>query len=255
MTNMKTFYIFLASFFLSLFLHAQLGINVTNPESIFHVVDNSTTAQNIGITLPNVKKFTAAPLDDSHTGLLVYYNNDGNLNTGKEGFYFYDNDDESWQYIFKVGSEKENLFKTTVKSPGIEIPGSAIMNTWYMMDIDFLDTPNPGYLIIDGKLRIAKKGKYAVFYSGSATKTNLDNSVARVESGLFKGESSTPLIYASNTIPASDNYARSITLNFSAIIELEVDDILSLKVRKVNNYSFPILFNDNDHYLILTYID
>ncbi|WP_322969393.1 hypothetical protein [Faecalibacter sp. LW9] len=255
MTNIYILYQVIFTFLMGIFLNAQVGINTSAPNAILHITDQSINLQERGMTFPNVFQFTTDPMEQNHHGLLVYYDNQGDLGKGKDGFYFYDHNNQNWQYLFKQGSEKENLFKTIVGSQGIILSATQSQNIWVDSPLVFVDTSNPSYYLRNGKLTVGKSGKYSVFYSGSAQKDDLNNSLAGVESGLFINNANSPIIFASTTLPSSDNNYRVASLNFSSIITLNQGDELSLKFRKVTNYNLPIRFNSNTHYFILTYLD
>jgi hypothetical protein len=246
---------FVFVFLLSIEIHAQVGINTSEPHALLHINKNGNASTEPGITLPNVYQFTSESMNQNHHGQLVYYDNKGDLGKGKDGYYFYDHTNQNWQYIFREGSEKENLFKTIVSSLGIVISATETINNWVESPLNSIDTSNPSYFIQNGKLTIGKAGKYSVFYSGAAQKDDLNNNLAGIESGLFINNETSPVIFASTTLPSSDNNYRAGSLNFSSIITLNKGDEIYLKFRKVTNYIYPIRFNQNSHYIILTYLD
>lgn len=241
--------------FISLQVEAQIGINTSNPKSSLHIVHENNNNNTIGIGVPTIYNFTNEQLNQNSDGLLVYFDNQNVNSNGKEGYYYWDAQSNTWQYIFKKGTEKDNLFKISARSNGIIIQANQSKDTWYKSNFNYLDTNNPNFVITNGNLKIGRAGRYSVYYAGSAKKNQGDNNLVSVECGLFINEDQSPYVFATSTLPSSDNNYRVSNLNFSTIVTLAKDDLISFKFRKTINYSYPVYLNHSNHYLILTYLD
>ena len=239
----------------SLQVQAQIGVNTDDPKSNLHIVHTNENKNGLGIGIPNVYNFTNDLLDNESEGLLVYFDNQNLNNNGKEGFYYWDAEVKTWQYIFKSGTEKDNLFKTSARSNGILIQSTDIINEWYKSNFNYVDTNNPNFEITNGSLKIGRSGRYSVYYAGAAKKNQGDNNLVNVECGLFINNNQSPTIFAASSIPSSDYNYRVSSLNFSTILTLQKDDLLSFKFRKITTYNNSIYLNHSNHYLILTYLD
>ncbi|MCW3162367.1 hypothetical protein [Chryseobacterium oryctis] len=243
--------------FSSLAAQKSVGINTDSPKALLDISSKSiqTPENSAGILFPTVNHFTSDTPGADQNGMLVFLDNN-NEGAGFEGLYFWDNNNESWQYIFQSKILDKNLFKTMVTSPGFPtIPsGAASTNIWYKTVFSTIEAPNANYTLSNGDLIIGKTGNYSLLFTGGITKGVGETGATSTEVGVFINNSTTPTLISKSPIPSADNANRSTSHTISSIITLTKGQRISIQTRRTSNSSTDV-FPASIYTLTLSYLD
>ncbi|WP_186991940.1 beta strand repeat-containing protein [Constantimarinum furrinae] len=97
--------VILSILFLGFAVHAQVGINNTNPQATLDISSGnvSTPANTDGILIPRIDNFPATDPTASQDGMMVFVTG---LGTPSEGFYYWDQGTSSWKSVGGTGAQK-----------------------------------------------------------------------------------------------------------------------------------------------------
>lgn len=243
---MRTIKYFIVFFILNtVFLQSQVGINTSEPQALLDIygVGNDTD----GVLVPIVNKFSSVNPSIDQNGMLVFLSKAENEETsGFEGFYFWDDENKSWQYIFQSKVLKMNLYKTIVqvkqKNAAFIIPsGINYNNVWSKTYFDEIESPNANFQLDDGDLVIGKTGNYSVFLTAAVSKGQGSVTATQTESGLFVNGNLH--LISQIPLPSADNYERTVNHTISEIIHLNKGDRISLRIRRRTNIDTEMSIN------------
>lgn len=249
-----------SSLLLSTNLFSQVGINTNNPSATLDVeaINNDSD----GILIPVVNKFSDTSPGSGQNSMLVYYDDNSPNNSGLNGFYFWDNDNNIWQYIFQSKMIEMNLFKIMVKSNSkdeIEA-GKTITNNWFKSKLQSIEAPNPNSKLEKGNLIIGKSGWYSINFSGQVGKGVGSTSATLTEIGIFINDNSdpdiptTPTFLSSTPLPSADNGDRYVTHSISDIYFFKKGERISIKTRHTSNINTSFKYSEN-YTLTLSYLN
>jgi hypothetical protein len=233
----------------------SIGINTENPLALLDI--QSSDNQNAGIILPNVGKFPSTSPNVDQNGMLLFLDKEISNSAGFEGFYFWDHENDSWQYIFQSKMINQNLFKTMASAHvGFDpIPGiNANTNIWFPTEFTSIEAPDANFYLEDGEVVIGRTGMYAVYFTGAVSKGQGSTTATQTEVGIFINGVLAPNLISTIPLPSADNGDRSGNHTISAIIHLTKDQVVTVQTRRIANIDTEMK-SVSPYTLTLTYLD
>lgn len=237
---MKIFHIIFL--LISFDLLGQIGINTSLPLANLDI--QAVNSDSDGILIPIVNTFSSNSPNEDQNSMLVFYDNDI---YGYSGFYWWDNDNNIWQYIFQSKMIEMNLFRIITKTSRIDnIPaGIENNNVWFKSTLSILEAPNANYKLLNGELVIGKTGLYSINFNGQVGKFSSSASSTMTEVGLFINDNSSPDYLSSTPLPSADNGNRYATHSISGIRLFNQGDRISIKTRRTSNVNTTFNYSEN----------
>lgn len=246
--------------FLSIGLHSflgaqNIGINTETPQALLDI--NPTS--NPGILVPTVGIFPETLPTEDQNSMLIFLDKSISNAAGMEGFYYWDQDNQMWQYIFQSKMINNNLFETIAASDiKLIIPGNggSVNNTnvWFTNIFNKIEAPDANFYIDNGELIIGRTGNYSIYFTGAVYKKDESTTATETQIGIFIDGDTTPIMVSAAPLPAADNGPRSVNHTISGILSLTKGQRIQVKTRRTASITTE-MGTDSPYTLTLTYLD
>lgn len=217
--------------FLSININAQVGINTNNPKSTLHIdALNPTTPESMaGLGIPVYSKFPKDNPTILQNGMLIFLDNSNSSYV--RGFYFWNADANSWEYIVDFSSEELDISKIQVVATSLKTPitGAGIKSS--IIPFGDVSSVDPSFTLSDGGLKIGKTSNYHIQLTGGVYKT-VNNNVNIYTVEILVNNTVNNQLVASNSAPGGTLLGRSTVFYISSVLKLNKNDVLSLKITR-----------------------
>lgn len=252
----QIFTLILSAFFcINSWSQNNVGINTEEPKAVLDI--NAIVPESAGILVPTIGKFPETDPDTNQNGMLIFLDKEIANSTGFEGFYFWDDENTTWQYIFQTKMVNMNLYKTIVSSedgfPNIA-PGSQNNNVYFKTTLDEIEAPHPDFKLENGNLVIGKTGMYSLYFTGAVYKGEGSTSATPTNIAIFVDGVEVPNLKSNAPLPSADNGDRSVNHTISAVINLTKDQVLSIHTNRETDIT-TTMGASSPYTLTLTYLD
>ncbi|NDW08482.1 hypothetical protein [Dysgonomonas sp. 520] len=213
---------------------AQIGINTNDPEALLDIRALNKTApeQNIGVIFPRITSFPATdPTADQH-GAMIFLNHDNAIDFWKNSFYFWNNDIPAWDQLQDINTADIDYNKIICTGNAL-YDSSGNISTLKAdgpryVRLSYMDSPLPSFqLTANGELKIGKKGRYALAFTGGIQKQHQRITDYKCEV-LINGTTASPPI--ASLINLAGNFFRAGVFATTQFVELNANDLLSIQV-------------------------
>lgn len=254
---------------------SQIGINTENPEATLHITDYPKTGytvtngviqtprKEVGIKIPTHTSFPRVPIttdqdkeaSQNKNGMLIYLDRPaGNNREALQGFYYWDNNDLSWQNIVDNRETNTDISKTIVSGKNItnniEINKSANV----IFQNENIESFDEDFTIenVDNQssILVGKTAEYYLLITGSIQKQEGDASVITLD----VKRNGNNLVSSSVSLPNNNGNTRDANFYISRIVRFNKNDKLSLSLstNSSNNNNPPIGVLNSD--FVVTFI-
>lgn len=241
-------------------INAQVGVfgvNELNPKATLHIEANDNLNPEIGagILIPSMKVFPSVNPTSDQYGMLVYRSEV--TGSGFEGFYYWDDPNDTWEYIVTSKLNDIDLNKTSAYGSVFETPMIQGNNSYIKIPFSVIESPKASYSIdANGDLIIGQTGKYYLSVTGGVNKENTtQNNSEQITTSVFINNIASTSLVSKTVFPSPFYNERSVTFAISSIVTLQAGDILSIKTKRGSYTQLGTLTVNSPFTIILSYLD
>src|SRR5690554_1280683 len=247
-------------YFSSMIAYSQegiTGVNVLEPKANLHIEakDGSNPEEGAGILIPSVTRFSLTNPGMEQYGMLVYRSEV--QGSGFEGFYYWDNPNNTWEYIVDEKITQLDLNKSSTMGTAFESNIASGNISYVKVFFSIVDSPKASYFIDEnGDLNIGQTGTYYISFTGGVNKPNTtQNNAETITTAIFVNGSINNTLISNTVFPSTLFNNRSVTFAISSMVTLQAGDKLSVRTKRGSSTQLGALTVNSPFTLILSYLD